>query len=223
MERQGLIWWKCILYGSGVLLLAAILFPILARAPEPPHRISCSNNLRQIGLALMMYSQDSDNKYPLIASTSESNVMANPQDTPPKCYGWADILWPYVKNRSLFQCPAQSRNTSASQNVLPTEHGFTDYWLNTGLGGLIVKTSNMGPSTIITMGDGNDGDDLTDARYNLPALPATWINDTKSPAYRHTMAKYANYAFLDGHVKALPPSKITNEPLANGKPTFSVK
>jgi prepilin-type N-terminal cleavage/methylation domain-containing protein/prepilin-type processing-associated H-X9-DG protein len=48
-----------------IAILAAILFPVFARARENARRASCMSNLKQIGLATMMYVQDYDEKYPL--------------------------------------------------------------------------------------------------------------------------------------------------------------
>ena len=47
-----------------ISLLAAILFPVFARARENARRTSCLSNLKQIGLAMMQYTQDNDERYP---------------------------------------------------------------------------------------------------------------------------------------------------------------
>jgi len=71
------------------------------------------------------------------------------------------------------------------------------------------------------LGDGNDGTELTDARYSLNALPQAWRNTEGSPARRHFDT--ANYAFADGHVKALRPEAISNLSTRQSKSTFSVR
>ena len=98
---------------------------------------------------------------------------------------------------------------------MPTASGFTDYWFNANLSGFAMADVKT-PKQTILFGDGNDGGDLTDARYNLPALPAAWISNQNSPAYRHDGG--ANYVFLDGHVKRMTPDEI-----ASGPATFSPK
>ena len=52
-----------------IAILAAILFPVFARARENARRASCMSNLKQIGLGLMQYTQDYDEKYPCPGST----------------------------------------------------------------------------------------------------------------------------------------------------------
>ena len=48
-----------------ISVLAAILFPVFARARENARRTSCLSNLKQIGLAFLQYTQDYDEAYPL--------------------------------------------------------------------------------------------------------------------------------------------------------------
>src|SRR2546421_3601763 len=47
-----------------IAILAAILFPVFAQAREKARAISCLSNEKQVGLALMLYIQDYDEKYP---------------------------------------------------------------------------------------------------------------------------------------------------------------
>src|SRR2546425_2482387 len=48
-----------------IAILAAILFPVFATAREKARQASCQSNLRQLGLATLMYTQDYDETYPL--------------------------------------------------------------------------------------------------------------------------------------------------------------
>ena len=117
------------------------------------------------------------------------------------------------------QCPSEASKVSVS-SLVPTQRNCTDYWFNANLSGLdVAKTKAY--SRIVVFGDGNDGTDLTDARYNMWALPAPWLADKASPIYRHRDG--ANYAFMDGHVKFLTPDKISNGAVAQSYHTFSPK
>lgn len=69
----------------GVLVLAAILFPVFATSREGSRR-SCISNAKQVGNALQMYTQDYDERLPPIA-------------------GWENNLQPYLKNLSVYKCP----------------------------------------------------------------------------------------------------------------------
>jgi prepilin-type N-terminal cleavage/methylation domain-containing protein/prepilin-type processing-associated H-X9-DG protein len=79
-----------------IAILAAILFPVFSRAREKAREASCKSNLRQIGLALQMYSTDYDDLLPLANSQPSSSG-------PPGIY---DVLGPYTKNQQLFRCPS---------------------------------------------------------------------------------------------------------------------
>jgi prepilin-type processing-associated H-X9-DG protein len=62
--------------GSGlfiILILAAILFPVFAKAREKARQITCADNMKQIGLALAQYSQDNDSKLPLAATWEKAS------------------------------------------------------------------------------------------------------------------------------------------------------
>src|SRR5690606_23019122 len=61
-----------------ISILAAILFPVFARARESARRASCLSNLKQIGLGIMQYTQDYDERYPTNYwwSGSSSNAVS---------------------------------------------------------------------------------------------------------------------------------------------------
>ncbi len=100
-----------------IAILAAILFPVFARARENARKSSCQNNLKQIAIGFKQYINDFDERYPMPAVTNNAGT------TPP--YGWGDALQPYLKNDQVFQCPSDAgeQNTSA----VP---GYSDYWYN---------------------------------------------------------------------------------------------
>jgi len=89
-----------------IAILAAILFPVFARAREAARQSSCLNNLKQVGTAWMMYQQDYDEK---IAS---ANPPGGSQDCPTMPFrsqfgGWeGNLLGPYIKNVQVFKCPS---------------------------------------------------------------------------------------------------------------------
>ncbi len=84
-------------------ILAAILFPVLARTRENARRASCQSNLRQIGLGLQQYLQDYDGTYPNV-SFGSSGLGAPYQYV--GAYRWMDAIYPYTKSEQLFVCPS---------------------------------------------------------------------------------------------------------------------
>ena len=116
-----------------IAILAAILFPVFAQAREKARAISCTSNLKQISLAMVMYIQDYDELYvdaginpffthidPIDGYDNGANITS---DAPYKgCMGWPCILptgeatfaarlMPYIKSYDVWKCP--SANNSA--------------------------------------------------------------------------------------------------------------
>jgi prepilin-type N-terminal cleavage/methylation domain-containing protein len=107
-----------------IAILAAMLFPVFARAREAARKATCISNLKQLALAAMMYAQDYDEVLPIACATgyqatSHAVDKANEQITVTQALSlglgsadyWqiADVLVPYVKSMDLFQCPTLIR------------------------------------------------------------------------------------------------------------------
>ena len=84
-----------------IAILAAILFPVFARARENARRASCSSNLKQIGLAWLQYAQDYDEK--IIPGTMSSWAVPGTY-----AFSWPVLLQPYTKSTQLLVCPSKS-------------------------------------------------------------------------------------------------------------------
>ncbi len=81
-----------------IAILAAILFPVFAQAREKARMTTCLSNLKQIGLASMMYVEDYD-------EILFDNPWPGP--TPGHCQTyWPLLLQPYTKNGQIFSCPS---------------------------------------------------------------------------------------------------------------------
>ena len=95
-----------------IAILAAILFPVFARAQEAARKTTCASNLRQLGLAAHMYAQDHDevlpcDYYACNSSTTHSRLVAQ--------------LLPYVKNMQIFYCPSVMRIATWMPDYAPTD------------------------------------------------------------------------------------------------------
>lgn len=156
-----------------IAILAAILFPVFARARENARKSSCQNNLKQLALGFKQYINDFDERYPLVEVTTGPGVGTT-TGVPP--YGWADGLQPYIKNTQVYQCPSDTAEGGADPQV----SGYTDYWYNRNFvrhvprGGTNIITGaneSMFNSTAQTImaGDGgsNTGLDTGSARYAI--------------------------------------------------------
>jgi prepilin-type N-terminal cleavage/methylation domain-containing protein/prepilin-type processing-associated H-X9-DG protein len=92
---------------SIIAVLAAILFPVFARARENARRASCLGNLQQIGLGIMQYVQDYDETYP-----SCTRYLSGTTGT---VYYYQEIM-PYVKNYEIFRCPSSSAGSGPADS-----------------------------------------------------------------------------------------------------------
>jgi prepilin-type N-terminal cleavage/methylation domain-containing protein/prepilin-type processing-associated H-X9-DG protein len=111
-----------------IALLAAILFPVFSRARENARRASCQSNLKQIGLGMLQYSQDYDER---LAPARQVKSAAGdwPLDNRG---GWAGQIYPYIKSTQVFRCPSDNRayNMSYGYNgaiAYSTGGGFPKY------------------------------------------------------------------------------------------------
>src|ERR671917_1270789 len=82
-----------------IAILAAILFPVFAQARAKARQTACLSNMKQIGTALMMYTQDYDENYPI-------NHRGIPNSGGDFHGVWAMEIFPYTKNVDIFKCPS---------------------------------------------------------------------------------------------------------------------
>jgi prepilin-type N-terminal cleavage/methylation domain-containing protein/prepilin-type processing-associated H-X9-DG protein len=97
-----------------IALLAAILFPVFAKAREKARQITCASNEKQLGLAFMQYSQDNDEMYPQGLPSANGNGNRGG--------GWAGQIYPYVKSTGAFKCPDDS--TAPQGSRVPVSYAY---------------------------------------------------------------------------------------------------
>lgn len=100
-----------------ISILTATLFPVFARARENARRTSCMSNLKQFGIAMMMYVQDYDEMYPMaVASNMGSNPPGGAQNLGGNNWSWQQLLHPYHKSIQIFYCPSGIRIPVTGEN-----------------------------------------------------------------------------------------------------------
>ncbi len=112
-----------------IAILAAILFPVFARAREKARQTSCLSNLKQIGMATMMYAQDYDELYPYDAQprgVDPGSGRENMWDGSP----YVAVLQPYCGNRQLWFCPSAPRDPENHAKIGPDGKAPTNYQIN---------------------------------------------------------------------------------------------
>ena len=88
-----------------IAILAAILFPVFAQAREKARQTSCLSNMKQIGIGVMMYTQDFDETYPFTYLYTTVPTAGGIMTKPPY-YHWSYALNAYTKNNSIWTCPS---------------------------------------------------------------------------------------------------------------------
>ncbi len=192
-----------------IAILAAILFPVFARARENARRASCLSNMKQIGLGILQYAQDYDERMVMGASaTSPGNNVV-----------WIELLQPYVKSYQVFQCPSNTLNTTTME-FSPSGLAKVSYMApidyknsNAAIGARYVVGPNLASfnsvSQTIAIVEGNAyGSDfcITDGYWNSNAAGVSPQTGTPgAPALFVGHLSTGNYLFADGHVKAMKP------------------
>ena len=166
-----------------IAILAAILFPVFARARENARRSSCQSNLKQIGLAMMQYVQDNDERF----------MHSNHDATPP--YTWFAPLQPYIKSTQVFKCPSLGGETAS-----PDPN--TDYIINGFFAHGVSQAVFQSSAEQIAVAEREQNVEAFD--YH----PFTEGADLTEPEMNSNISKDrhfngSNSIFADGHVKWL--------------------
>ena len=204
MRRSGFTLIELLVVIAIIAILAAILFPVFARAREKARQTACLSNLKQIGLASMMYAQDYDER--LVAQYSYSPH--------PNLYWWFDLLMPYMNNYQIIECPSDGfayyYNGTYRPPGLP-EVGTLSYLLNavshdanhnsiTSLSGAKMAAVQE-PANTIHFADAQSHQLFTGGSADYHLLDVIDTGSMSRIAHRHNDG--FNCAFVDGHAKWL--------------------
>ncbi len=176
-----------------IAILAAILFPVFAKAREKARQSSCGSNVKQFTVALMQYAQDYD----------ETLVTGSWPYSGSSAVGWLDLLDPYMKNKQVKACPSQKTIMTDSQGYGWNYQEF-GYMSATDAGWATALAQVTAPAETIVLGDSEDvGTRTPDNTWYYVYLYRR--HATQLPK-RHNGG--GNMAFLDGHAKWQPQSEL---------------
>ena len=139
-------------------IIAAILFPVFGRVRENARRSACSSNLRQVGLALMQYVQDYDERMPFTyapnafdyADPALASGPAAGQNIGLAKFNFLEALFPYTRNRQVFLCPSASADPSSATPSMGTEYIPTALSNTSYLGNAVVIPNVIMPTGALT-------------------------------------------------------------------------
>jgi prepilin-type N-terminal cleavage/methylation domain-containing protein len=110
-----------------ISILAAILFPVFARARENARRASCMNNLKQIGLGVMQYVQDNDEKLPIHAANGSTSIINFANAAVAGAAAGQNVyyaIYPYTKSWQILTCPSAASGASPYNPVQPNATSY---------------------------------------------------------------------------------------------------
>ncbi len=199
-----------------IAILAAILFPVFARAREKARQNSCLSNVKQLTLGIMRYTSDYDETYPRGLAGEGGGWNTGPT--------WRVAIYPYIKNAQIFRCPSQKLTMSSTTlddvpGSNPVTKFIANYVGNIGDNGICwwpggapmlgtrgrTEAEMERPAEVIL---------LTEGQHGMPFVywdqGASYVAQTDQLWAGHS--GQSNYGFCDGHAKSLKPT-ATNNPL----------
>ncbi len=122
-KRSGFTLIELLVVIAIIAILAAILFPVFAKAREKARQTSCLSQTKQLGLGFIQYYQDYDEKLP----SGTQNTTANPYPDHPGV-GWGGQIYSEIKSVDIYKCPddstAQVNATGGTAAQVPVSYGF---------------------------------------------------------------------------------------------------
>jgi prepilin-type N-terminal cleavage/methylation domain-containing protein/prepilin-type processing-associated H-X9-DG protein len=212
MRKRGFTLIELLVVIAIIAILAAILFPVFAQAREAARKSSCSSNLKQLGTALMMYTQDNDEITPPSAICPAGVTFTYPNNSTGTCWLWYHPLFPYIKNYGVYNCPSAPPSMQYTGGYHPPGgYGANQFAFSAPPRGLAEFTK---PADLAVMMDSgwsrqnnaaiNDPDQgWAQGGYYLvdwdELCACTGGDNSQAPAPRHQSG--TNVCFMDGHVK----------------------
>jgi len=177
-----------------IAILAAMLLPALAQAKETAKRISCTNNLKQLGLSLVMYADDNDGYFPIRGTNR-----------------WTTALLPGYLDLKILKCPSDVPNprtfggATAADNA-PRSYiinGFNDYFNSVTQTNGIPETAIKESSDTVVFGE-KTGETANNGHFYMDTYDKDDIDQIEQARHMRGQGGHnagsggSVYAFADG-------------------------
>lgn len=177
-----------------IAILAAILFPVFAKAREKARQTTCASNLKELGIAFTQYEQDFDELTPT-AGIATGGALP-----------WDQNVWAYTKSTGLYACPDDPKAATSPQFKM--SYGLNANLVQTNLSTIVA------PTNLVLLYE--DGTGLTDNPSAAAFTTGDYADVSSNAAAfsnRHDASSgnnaNANYLAFDGHVKYVPYSRVS--------------
>ncbi len=183
-----------------IAILAAILFPVFARAREKARQSNCLSNAKQIMLAVQQYITDYDQTYPY-ATVRPRNAWTTPDGTSTTDrLPWFIAVHPYMKNIQILNCPSVSAQYGGGTDRDTVAYGYNGY-----LGRGLQQRHIHFPAQVMTIAE------RSSAFYSNDADIPTYRYETVDGRTRLALDRHnegLNIGYTDGHAKWLKGSNV---------------
>jgi prepilin-type processing-associated H-X9-DG protein/prepilin-type N-terminal cleavage/methylation domain-containing protein len=169
-----------------IAILASMLLPALQQARAKARAISCTSNLKQIGLGEIMYLDDNN------------GVVTELRDSGTLNWIWADKVYPYVgSSEKVFDCPSESVKNTYDYMVVGsgTKMHYGQNWYIWGIS-MQSAIGTDSPSATVLFGEGQNGD----GGHGYGIAQKTTEDWGRLDDTRHN--DRSNVSFADGHVES---------------------
>jgi len=191
-----------------IAILASMLLPALQQAREKARSISCTNNLKQLALGMIMYTGDNQERF-MVCRDPDNVFRPQPYNNADVSWSWSQYIWGYVNAANSFRCPSHSRTLPSNPTGSPTRmvkwSYARQYGYFNGTKGTVAQQRSLSefkePSGTLMLGE---IDDCGRVGPRLLAWPGSNVpidslmNATYRPHARHNNG--SNWAYHDGHV-----------------------
>ncbi len=185
-----------------IAILAAILFPVFAQAREKARQISCLSNMKQLGLASTMYTQDWDeNMVPEdnYLGTNDSNFAF-----------WIQLLYTYTKNAQMTKCPSNPNKDQQFCQDCAADPPYPPFYISYGINWRVSHNLFSGIASPLAGVDKPAGKiHFGELKGAVPDIGSDWWGDGNTYWHDFAFAGHTqtfNVTFIDGHAKSMRPS-----------------
>lgn len=184
-----------------IAILAAILFPVFARARAKAQQSSCLSNVKQLALATLMYTSDNDEMLPVNVYSSGG-----------KSIRWAEAISPYVKNTQIFLCPTDPKpagSATSTNPIVSTSYGVNLSTTSWGMAGVGWDQPYRVSRSMLRFAYPAERMLIAESNTALPyGWACSWCQASCVSYVANWHNEGVNLAFTDGHVKWLAKAAV---------------
>ena len=213
MTRRGFTLIELLVVIAIIAILAAILFPVFAKAREKARQTSCLNNMKQLSLGMLQYVQDYDERFMMCRYADGRDNVPSPMTGANVCPTWCELIYPYVKNSQVYICPSDSATRPTTFGTVGTNRGNIwsygrNYGYFAGTGGKATVNNSLTlsqfpqPAETIMLLETNGCNRGGPRLANWPGDGSISVDIAMTSTYcypRHNEG--TNLAYFDGHCK----------------------